>query len=208
VVPGGWSSQRSCPSSAAASKQTRTSRVCAGCAEGRVWYVGHDGKAVDAQTRERISALAIPPTWREVWISPHDIGHTQAMASTTPCESSTSTTVIATARRREASEVTDRARSRVGSAIADITTTAAVLVRDVTLAPAFRVKAITDLTAAVMRFALEVGRDHPHVAAWALSQQQLINRHQGIYRNRFLNPWAGNGGFWPGPSWPAIWRDN
>jgi len=86
------------------------------------------------------------------------------------------------------SEATDRARLRVGFAIADITTTAAVLVRDVTLAPVFRVKAITELNAAVMRFALEVGRDHPHVAAWALSQQQLINRHQGIYRNRFLNP--------------------
>ena len=85
------------------------------------------------------------------------------------------------------SEATDRARLRVGFAIADITTTAAVLVRDVTLAPVFRVKAITELNAAVMRFALEVGRDHPHVAAWALSQQQLINRHQGIYRNRFLN---------------------
>jgi DNA topoisomerase IB len=42
-------------------------------------YVGHDGKAVDAQTRERITALAIPPAWQEVWISPHDNGHIQAI---------------------------------------------------------------------------------------------------------------------------------
>jgi hypothetical protein len=94
----------------------------------------------------------------------------------------------ATTRQREAAAATDRARSRVGSAIADITTAAAELVRDVTLAPVFRVTAITDLTAAIMRFALEVGRDHPQVAAWALSQQQLITRHQGKYRNRYLNP--------------------
>lgn len=42
-------------------------------------YVGHGGKAVDAQTRERISALAIPPAWQDVWISPHDNGHIQAL---------------------------------------------------------------------------------------------------------------------------------
>ena len=94
----------------------------------------------------------------------------------------------ATTRRRESAAATDRARSRVGSAIAEITTATAVLVRDVTLAPVFRVTAITDLTAAIMRFALEVGRDHPQVAAWALSQQQLITQHQGTYRNRYLNP--------------------
>jgi hypothetical protein len=39
-----------------------------------------------------------------------------------------------------------------------------------------------------MRFALEVGQDHPQVAAWVLSQQQLITQHQGTYRNRYLNP--------------------
>src|SRR4051812_40069391 len=33
-------------------------------------YLDANGKAVDADTRSRIVALAIPPAWREVWVSP------------------------------------------------------------------------------------------------------------------------------------------
>lgn len=94
----------------------------------------------------------------------------------------------AKATRREKAEAEGRARSRVGSAIADITTSTAALARDVAWAPVFGVTAITDFTAAVMVFVLEVGQDHPHVAAWALSQSQLIARRQGTYRSRYLNP--------------------
>ena len=42
-------------------------------------YAGPDGKAVrDAATLARIRALAIPPAWTDVWISPWDNGHIQA----------------------------------------------------------------------------------------------------------------------------------
>jgi DNA topoisomerase I len=41
-------------------------------------YVDHDGRTVDAGTRQRISALAIPPAWQAVWISPDENGHIQA----------------------------------------------------------------------------------------------------------------------------------
>src|SRR5690606_6361358 len=42
-------------------------------------YLGPDGAPVtDPETLERIAALAIPPAWREVWISPHPHGHIQA----------------------------------------------------------------------------------------------------------------------------------
>ena len=42
-------------------------------------YVDPDGKQVRSQqTLARIRALAIPPAWREVWISPHVDGHLQA----------------------------------------------------------------------------------------------------------------------------------
>ena len=33
----------------------------------------------DAETLTRIRALAIPPAWRDVWISPDPLGHLQAM---------------------------------------------------------------------------------------------------------------------------------
>lgn len=42
-------------------------------------YAGPDGLAVtDEATLARIKALAIPPAWTEVWISPWDNGHIQA----------------------------------------------------------------------------------------------------------------------------------
>jgi DNA topoisomerase-1 len=42
-------------------------------------YVGPSGAAVrDAATLRRIKALAIPPAWEEVWISPSAEGHIQA----------------------------------------------------------------------------------------------------------------------------------
>jgi DNA topoisomerase I len=42
-------------------------------------YVGPDGKSVrDAQTLARIRALAVPPAWTDVWISPAANAHIQA----------------------------------------------------------------------------------------------------------------------------------
>ena len=36
------------------------------------------GDAVDAETRDRILSLVIPPAWTDVWISPYPNGHIQA----------------------------------------------------------------------------------------------------------------------------------
>jgi len=41
-------------------------------------YRDAKGDPVDDATRERIVALAIPPAWTDVWISPHANGHVQA----------------------------------------------------------------------------------------------------------------------------------
>ncbi len=42
-------------------------------------YVDHRGRPVaDAATLDRIAALAIPPAWDDVWISPYQNGHIQA----------------------------------------------------------------------------------------------------------------------------------
>jgi DNA topoisomerase-1 len=41
-------------------------------------YRDATGEPVDEATRERIAALAIPPAWTDVWISPHANGHIQA----------------------------------------------------------------------------------------------------------------------------------
>jgi DNA topoisomerase-1 len=42
-------------------------------------HVGPDGRPVrDAETLARIRSLAIPPAWRDVWISPDPDGHLQA----------------------------------------------------------------------------------------------------------------------------------
>jgi DNA topoisomerase-1 len=42
-------------------------------------YLDADGRPVrDARTLARIRALAVPPAWREVWISPREDGHLQA----------------------------------------------------------------------------------------------------------------------------------
>src|SRR5688500_3281726 len=47
---------------------------------GRGWrYVGPDALTIrDPAVTSRIRALAIPPAWRDVWISPSDRGHIQA----------------------------------------------------------------------------------------------------------------------------------
>jgi DNA topoisomerase-1 len=43
-------------------------------------YLRPDGKPVrDEETLWRIKALAIPPAWKDVWISPDDLGHLQAV---------------------------------------------------------------------------------------------------------------------------------
>ena len=47
---------------------------------GRGWtYIDPDGKTIrDRKQRDRIDALAIPPAWTDVWISPSPRGHIQA----------------------------------------------------------------------------------------------------------------------------------
>jgi DNA topoisomerase I len=44
-------------------------------------YVDADGHPVDAETRQRISSLVIPPAWQDVWISPYPNGHIQAVGT-------------------------------------------------------------------------------------------------------------------------------
>ena len=41
-------------------------------------YRDQSGEAVDAETRDRILSLVIPPAWTDVWISPWANGHIQA----------------------------------------------------------------------------------------------------------------------------------
>jgi DNA topoisomerase IB len=42
-------------------------------------YVDPEGRRIaDPETLERIKRLAIPPAWRDVWISPNPLGHIQA----------------------------------------------------------------------------------------------------------------------------------
>ena len=42
-------------------------------------YIGPDGRTIrDPAVTSRIRALAVPPAWRVVWISPNDRGHIQA----------------------------------------------------------------------------------------------------------------------------------
>ena len=44
-------------------------------------YVDVSGNPVDPQARARISGLAIPPAWRDVWICPWPNGHIQAIGT-------------------------------------------------------------------------------------------------------------------------------
>lgn len=44
-------------------------------------YAGPSGRAVGAAVRERIDALAIPPAWQDVWISPDELTHIQAIGT-------------------------------------------------------------------------------------------------------------------------------
>lgn len=44
-------------------------------------YRTEEGRSVDARTRERIDALVIPPAWTDVWISPDERGHIQAVGT-------------------------------------------------------------------------------------------------------------------------------
>jgi DNA topoisomerase-1 len=41
-------------------------------------YLTDEGDPVDDATRERATALAIPPAWTDVWIAPYPNGHVQA----------------------------------------------------------------------------------------------------------------------------------
>jgi DNA topoisomerase-1 len=48
----------------------------------RVQYCDADGRTItDSHTLERIAALAIPPAWTDVWISPDELGHIQALGT-------------------------------------------------------------------------------------------------------------------------------
>ncbi len=44
-------------------------------------YRDDDGHPVDAETRERIRGLVIPPAWQDVWICPYPHGHIQAVGT-------------------------------------------------------------------------------------------------------------------------------
>ncbi|HEX6340050.1 DNA topoisomerase IB [Umezawaea sp.] len=44
-------------------------------------YTDQAGATVAADARERVTSLAIPPAWRDVWISPHPNGHIQAVGT-------------------------------------------------------------------------------------------------------------------------------
>ncbi|MGM1061224.1 DNA topoisomerase IB [Saccharothrix sp. Mg75] len=44
-------------------------------------YTDAEGNPVDAESRERIEALVIPPAWRDVWVCPHPNGHIQAVGT-------------------------------------------------------------------------------------------------------------------------------
>jgi DNA topoisomerase IB len=58
----------------------------------RFRYVDSLGKPVDDDRLGRTEALAIPPAWREVWISPNSRAKLQATVSTQRADSSTSAT--------------------------------------------------------------------------------------------------------------------
>ncbi len=46
---------------------------------GKGWrFLDQHGTTITGQDRERVAALAIPPAWDDVWISPHENGHLQA----------------------------------------------------------------------------------------------------------------------------------
>jgi DNA topoisomerase I len=47
---------------------------------GWAYYLPNGRKVVDSELRKRLSALAIPPAWTDVWICPDPDGHIQATA--------------------------------------------------------------------------------------------------------------------------------
>lgn len=44
-------------------------------------FVDADGSPVDAETRERLRALVVPPAWQDVWLCPFPNGHIQAVGT-------------------------------------------------------------------------------------------------------------------------------
>lgn len=44
-------------------------------------YLDTDGARLPAEDVERVRALVIPPAWRDVWITPYDNGHLQAVGT-------------------------------------------------------------------------------------------------------------------------------
>ncbi|MBV9355415.1 MAG: DNA topoisomerase IB [Chloroflexi bacterium] len=46
--------------------------------KGFAYYLPDGSKVTDADTRTRLAALAVPPAWTDVWLSPDPLGHIQA----------------------------------------------------------------------------------------------------------------------------------
>ncbi|WNV89379.1 DNA topoisomerase IB [Umezawaea sp. Da 62-37] len=44
-------------------------------------YTDGDGNKLDAEARQRVADLVIPPAWRDVWICPYPNGHVQAVGT-------------------------------------------------------------------------------------------------------------------------------
>lgn len=51
-----------------------------GCGRGFT-YLDSEGRTVRGEERQRVDALAVPPAWQSVWISPRPQGHLQASGS-------------------------------------------------------------------------------------------------------------------------------
>jgi len=78
-------------------------------------YFGSDGERIqDDKTLQRIRKLAIPPAWRDVWITASRRGHLQATGRERRAASSTATILVCG--RRWRTQNTNYARFRGGSA--------------------------------------------------------------------------------------------
>jgi DNA topoisomerase I len=44
-------------------------------------YLDESGKRLSARRAQRVKDLVIPPAWEDVWITPHENGHLQAVGT-------------------------------------------------------------------------------------------------------------------------------
>ena len=91
---------------------------------------------------------------------------------------------------RRAAEAEERISQSVTDAVADLSSAASFLVRDLTTAPFFRVEAITELLAATLRFVMVTRPTHPDVANWAMLQFRSLSAKHATYRSQWLVPWG------------------